>query len=279
MSVWEAILLGVVQGITEFLPISSSGHLILVPWLLGWGEPGLMFSVGVHLGTLAAVIIYFRRDLFSMALALPKGVASGQPLRDPTSRLALIIVVGSIPAAIVGLTAGTALEDFFHAGGGGNLAIALVAVMLIVVALALGWAERVANHRRPIDDITMKDGVLIGLAQALALFPGVSRSGGTITAGLFLGFRREAAARFSFLLGVPAVLGAGLFEVRNLIDNGLAGGELPVFAAGILTSAIVGYLSIAFLLRFLVRHSTLIFIVYRIAFGLLVLSLLALGFR
>jgi undecaprenyl-diphosphatase len=247
--------------------------------LFGWGEPGLMFSVGVHLGTLAAVIIYFRRDLFSMALALPKGIASGQPLRDPTSRLALIIVVGSIPAAIVGLTAGTALEDFFHAGGGGNLAIALVAVMLIVVALALGWAERVANHRRPIDDIRMKDGVLIGLAQALALFPGVSRSGGTITAGLFLGFRREAAARFSFLLGVPAVLGAGLFEVRNLIDNGLAGGELPVFAAGILTSAIVGYLSIAFLLRFLVRHSTLIFIVYRIAFGLLVLSLLALGFR
>lgn len=278
MSVWEAILLGLVQGITEFLPISSSGHLILVPWLFGWDEPGLMFSVGVHLGTLAAVIIFFWRDLVSMTLALPRGVVSGQPLRDPMSRLALIIVVGSIPAAIVGLTAGDALDEFFHAGGGENLAIALVALMLIVVGLALGWAERVATHRRPIDDITMKDGVLIGLGQALALFPGVSRSGGTITAGLFLGFRREAAARFSFLLGVPAVLGAGLFELRTLLDNGLSDGELPVFAAGILTSAIVGYLSIAFLLRFLVRHSTLVFIAYRIGLGLLVLSLVALGF-
>lgn len=279
MSVWEAILLGVVQGITEFLPISSSAHLILVPWLFGWDEPGLMFSVGVHLGTLAAVIIYFWNDLFAMALALPKGIASGNPLRDPMSRLAVIIVVGSIPAAIVGLTAGDVLDEFFHEGGGGDLAIVLVAIMLIVVGLVLGWAERVAKHRRTIDDITMKDGALIGLAQALALFPGVSRSGGTITTGLFLGFRREAAARFSFLLGVPAVLGAGLFELRNLLDNGLVDGELPVFAAGILTSAIVGYLSIAFLLRFLVRHSTLVFIAYRIGFGLLVLSLVALGFR
>ena len=277
MSVWEAILLGVVQGITEFLPISSSGHLILLPWLFGWDEPGLMFNVGVHLGTLSAVMIYFWRDLCGMAIALPRGIMSGQPFRDPLSRLALIIIAGSVPAAIVGFTASDALDEFFHSGGGGDLAIALVALMLIAVGLVLWFAERRANHHRAIDCVTTKDGVIIGLAQALALFPGVSRSGGTITAGLLLGFRREAAARFSFLLGVPAVLGAGMIEVRHLMDNGLADGQLPVFAAGIITSAVVGYLSIAFLLRFLVRHTTLSFIAYRIALGLLVLSLIAFG--
>lgn len=279
MSVWEAILLGVVQGTTEFLPISSSGHLILVPWLLGWDDPGLTFSVGVHLGTLSAVMIYFWRDLLAMALALPKGLATGKPTRDPMSLLALIIIVGSIPAAIVGFTVADLLDEFFHSGGGGDLAIVLVALMLMAVGLVLWQAEKVATHRRAIDDISIKDGVLIGLAQALALFPGVSRSGSTITAGLFLGLRREAAARFSFLLGVPAVLGAGIIEVWNLIENGVGDGELPVLAAGMLTSAIVGYASIAFLLRFLVGNSTRIFIAYRLAFGLLVLLLLAVGFR
>lgn len=279
MSIWEAILLGIVQGITEFLPISSSAHLIVIPWLFGWNEPGLMFNVGVHLGTLAAVIVYFWRDLVEMALALPRGIASGQPMRDPMSRLALIILVGSIPAGIVGLPASDAIDEYFHSGGGGDLAIALMAVMLMGVGLLLWQAERAATHRRTIEVITMKDGVLIGLAQAVALFPGVSRSGSTITVGLFRGLRREAAARFSFLLGVPAVFGAGLIELRHLLNEGLADGEGTVFAAGIVTSAVVGYIAIAFLLRFLVRHTTLVFIVYRLAFGLLVLSLIAVGFR
>jgi undecaprenyl-diphosphatase len=279
VSIWEAIVLGIVQGITEFLPISSSGHLILVPWLFGWTEPGLTFNVGVHIGTLAAVVIYFWRDLFGMAVALPRGIIARQPMRDPKSYLATIIILGSIPAAIVGLTLGDRIEAFFHSGDGGRLAIVLIACALIVVGVMMAIAERRAVHHRTIEDIRGRDGLLIGLAQALALFPGVSRSGSTITAGLFLGLRREAAARFSFLLGVPAVVGAAAFEVRNLVTNGLSDGEATVFVAGILTSGIVGYISIAFLLRFLVSHTTMIFTVYRVLFGVLVLSLLATGLR
>lgn len=279
MSVWEAIVLGIVQGITEFLPISSSGHLILLPWLFGWDEPGLMFNVGVHIGTLAAVVIYFRRDLFAMTLALPRGIVNRDPLRDPMSFLAVIIIIGSIPAAIVALTLGGRIESFFHTGEGGTLAIVVIACLLMAVGLLMALAERVADQRRPIESISTRDGVMIGVAQALALFPGVSRSGSTITAGLFLGLRREAAARFSFLLGVPAVVGAAVFELRTLLDEGLAADERLVFAAGIVTSGIVGYVSIAFLLRFLVRHTTAIFVVYRVAFGLLVLSMVAAGVR
>jgi undecaprenyl-diphosphatase len=279
VSIWEAIVLGIVQGITEFLPISSSGHLILVPWLFGWDEPGLTFSVGVHIGTLAAVIIYFWRDLFGMALALPRGIAARQPLRDPMSFLAIIIIVGSIPAAVVGLTLGDRIEAFFHAGEGGTLAIGLISLALILVAMLMLLGERLADHRRPMEEIRFRDGIIVGLAQSVALFPGVSRSGSTITAGLFLGFRRETAARFSFLLGIPAVVGAAAIEVRHAVTNGLADGETLVLAIGILTSGVVGYASIAFLLRFLVRHSTAVFILYRIVFGLLILSLLAFGFR
>lgn len=278
MSIWEAILLGIIQGITEFLPISSSGHLILVPWLLGWDEPGLLFNVGVHVGTLMAVVIYFWRDLFAMAVALPRGILNRKPLAEPMSFLAIVIILGSVPAAIVGLTLGDRIDDFFHTGDGGNLAIVLIAGALMLVGVLMAVAERVADRNRGIEDIRFRDGFLIGLAQALALFPGVSRSGSTITAGLFLGLRRESAARFSFLLGVPAVVGAAAFELRSLLDNGL-GDQTSVFIAGIVTSAIVGYLSIAFLLRFLVRNSTAIFTIYRVAFGLLVLGLLVAGVR
>ena len=279
MSIWEAIVLGIVQGTTEFLPISSSGHLILVPWLFGWEEPGLTFSVGVHIGTLMAVIIYFWRDLFSMAVALPKGIVTGQPLRDPKSFLAIIIILGTIPAVIVGLTLEDTIADFFHSGEGGDRALVLLAIALMLLGLMLALAERVAVHRRPIEDVTLRDGLLIGMAQALALFPGVSRSGSTITAGLFLGFRREAAARFSFLIGVPAIVGAAVLEIRNLINNGLSSDEAQVFATGIITSGIVGYIAIAFMLRFLVSHTTRIFILYRLLLGLLVLGLLATGLR
>lgn len=279
MSVWQAIVLGIIQGITEFLPISSSGHLILVPWIFGWEAPGLMFNVGVHIGTFAAVVVYFRRDILAMTLALPKGIINRDPLGDPMSFLALVILVGSIPAAIVAFTLGDQIEHFFHSGEGGRLAIVVIAGALIVLGLLMALAERIANQLRTSKEVTLRDGILVGLAQALALIPGVSRSGGTITTGLFLGFRREAAARFSFLLGVPAVFGAALLEARTLLDDGLAEDERVVFAAGIATSAIVGYLSIAFLLRFLVQHTTVVFTLYRLAFGLLVLALVVLGVR
>ena len=278
MTIGRAIFLGIVQGLTEFLPISSSAHLIIIPWLFGWPESGLTFDVALHLGTLTAVLFYFRRDLWEMIVALPRGIAAGQPTKDPMSRLALIIILGSIPAGIAGLLANDAIDSYFHSSNGDG-AIAIVAALLIGLGLLLAIAERVAQHRRSIVDIGARDGLIIGLAQALALLPGVSRSGSTITAGLFTGLKRDAAARFSFLLGVPAIVGAGALEIRNLLDTGLAPGELQPFVAGIISAAVVGYLAIAFLLRFLERRSTMVFVYYRFGLGALLLVLLALGLR
>lgn len=277
MEILRAIILGAVQGLTEFLPISSSAHLIIVPWLFGWEEPGLSFGVALHLGTLAAVLAHFRRDLVAMALAVPRGLLMRRPFDDPMARLGWIIILGSIPAAVAGLLFEHTIDRFFHAGEGGRLAIVAIGSSLILLGLLLALAERIASHRRPVATLDARDGFLVGLAQALALFPGVSRSGATITAGLFLGMKRDAAARFSFLLGIPAILGAGLFETRKVMVNGLAPGEATSFAAGMLTAAIVGYLAIAFLLRFLRTRSTTLFIVYRVALGVVLLLLVATG--
>lgn len=279
MTVFEAIVLGIVQGTTEFLPISSSAHLIIVPWLFGWDDPGLTFNVGVHIGTLAAVLLYFRRDLFAMTVALPRGLITGQPLGDPMSRLALVIILGSVPAAVIGLSGAGFIEDYFHDRGGGDTAMIITGLMLILVGILFAVGERVGRQRDNVETIGLRNGLLIGIAQATALIPGVSRSGSTITAGLFLGLRRDAAARFSFLLGIPAVVGASAFEVRRYLGNGLDDGQNLVFAIGILTSGVVGYLSIAFLLRFLQRYSLSTFILYRVSLGILIISLVVLGIR
>ena len=273
MGVFEAILLGVLQGLTEFLPISSSAHLLIVPWLLGWPEPGLAFNVALHLGTLAAVVTYFWRDLLAMAAGLLRGLKTRRWTADPDARLALIIAIGSIPAAVAGFLGSDALDAYFHSGGGGDRAIMVSALLLIGLGLLLALAEWLARHRRDLSDVTAWDGIVVGLAQALALLPGVSRSGSTITAGLFLGLRRDAAARFSFLLGVPAVAGAGLLEGIDLLRAGLPAEERLIFAAGTISAAVVGYLAIAFLLRFLQRHSALVFVWYRLVLGTAVLAL------
>lgn len=275
----RAIILGAVQGLTEFLPISSSAHLIIVPWLFGWEESGLTFDVALHLGTLAAVLVYFRREVLQMAVAVPRGVIERKPLDDPMSRLGWIIVLGSIPAAVAGFVAADTIDSFFHAGSGGDTAIVLVALLLIALAALLAVAERVARHARPVECINARDGLVVGLAQALALLPGVSRSGSTITAALFRGLQRDAAARFSFLLGIPAIVGAGVLETRTLLEGGLAPGEGWAFIAGMATAAVVGYLAIAFLLRFLRTRSTFVFIAYRVVLGLLLLTLVAAGVR
>lgn len=279
MSVWHALILGIVQGLTEFLPISSSGHLIFIPWLLGWDESGLTFDVALHLGTLTAVIIYFWRDLLEMTVALPRGVIQRRPLADPMSRLALFIIVGSIPAGIAGILFNDSIDNYFHSGGGGNRAIVVIAILLMALGVVLLLAERLAQHLRPMDKITARDSLLIGAAQALALLPGVSRSGSTITAGLLVGLRRETAARFSFLLGIPAIVGAGILETRKLIESGLPADERTHFVVGMISAAVVGYLTIAFLLRYLQRNSTLVFVAYRFAIGIALLSFIALGFR
>ena len=276
MGVLEAIILGVVQGVTEFLPISSSAHLLIVPWLFGWPEPGLAFNVALHLGTLLAVVTYFWRELVAMAAGLLRGLRVRRWTADPDARLALIIAIGSIPAAVAGFLGSDALDAYFHSGGGGDQAITVSALLLIGLGLLLALAEWLARHRRELSDVNAWDGILIGLAQALALLPGVSRSGSTITAGLFLGLRREAAARFSFLLGVPAVAGAGLLEGVKLLQVGLPAEERIIFAAGTVSAAVVGYLAIAFLLRFLQRYSTMVFVAYRLILGLALLAVVTL---
>jgi undecaprenyl-diphosphatase len=277
MTLLQAIVLGAVQGLTEFVPVSSSAHLILVPWLFSWPAPGLAFDVALHLGTLLAVLAYFWRDLLAMLAAGLRSLATRR-LDDPQARLAWVIALGTIPAVIAGALFDDALEAFFHDpnGGPGTLPILLIALLLGALGLVLWLAERLARHVRGLDSIGWRDGLLIGLAQALALLPGVSRSGSTLTAGLALGLRRDDAARFSFLLSVPIIIGAG---AKKLFDVAQAGGfeqEPLLFAAGVLTAAVVGYLSIHFLLRFLRRDSADVFAYYRwvLAAALVALALL-----
>jgi undecaprenyl-diphosphatase len=280
VSVWQAIVLGIVQGLTEFLPVSSSAHLIIVPWLLGWESPGLAFDSALHLGTLTAVLVYFWSDLLAMALAFPRAIqrpAAVLRSRDPADlmpRLALLIAIGTIPGAAIGLLAEDFIDGAYHPGGvAPDAVIVAVACALIALALLLLLAERVARHVRRMDSLTVRDAVVVGLAQAVALIPGVSRSGATITAGLFRGLTRADAARFSFLLGTPIVAAAGAKGLLDVLSSGLDAGQLGVFAIGLATSAIAGFAAIWGLLRYLQRASTVIFIIYRVVLGLLLLVL------
>ena len=271
MSLGQAIVLGIVQGLTEFLPISSSGHLRIVPAFLGWDDPGAAFTAVIQLGTMAAVLLYFRRDLVRIATAW---LAS---LRDPArrseldARLGWYLILGTIPIAIFGLAFKDQIEN-------GARDLYLIGVMLVLFGLVLLAAEALARRERPIATIGRRDAVVVGLAQALALVPGVSRSGATISAGLLLGFDRVSAARFSFLLSVPAVVLSGLFELRGVIDGSAEGavGAGPTAVATVL-AFVTGYASIAFLLRFLTTHSTAVFVGYRIVLGSAVLALAAAG--
>jgi len=267
VSLIEEIVLGVTQGLTEFLPISSTAHLRIVPAFLGWDDPGAAWTAVVQLGTMAAVLIYFRDDLLKIARAWLGS------LRDPAlrgsldARLGWYLVIGTIPIAIFGFIFRDQIET-----GGRNLY--LIGSTLIVFGFVLLAAERVGSKSRRLEDLTNRDGVTIGLAQALALVPGVSRSGATLSAGLFEGLDRLNAARFSFLLSVPAVVLSGLFELRHA---GTAGGTVVGLVVATLLAFVVGYVSIAFLLRYLTSHSTIVFVVYRVILGALVLVLVASG--
>lgn len=278
----KAIILGAVQGLTEFLPISSSVHLIIVPWLLGWEPFGLAFDVALHIGTLSAVFVYFYRDLREIILGTLRGLpdlAHGRFPNDPMGRIGVFIALASIPAAIVGLLAESAIDEYFHQDPISDTAIAISAVVLIVMGLLLGAADRYGRRRagtnREFRTIGLGDALLIGCAQAFALLPGVSRSGSTITAGLFTGLSRPVAARFSFLLGVPIVLAAGLAEMTDLVREGVPANERGPFIAGVLSAAVVGYLSIAGLMRFLQHRSVDVFVIYRVVLGLFLLGVVA----
>ena len=272
---WKAVILGAVQGVAELLPISSSAHLVLVPWLFGWPNPGLVFDVALHIGTLAAVLIYFWGDLWGMLTAVLGGVARGKPLAEPQARLGLMVVAASVPGAAIGAAFNSRIDAFFHGQAANRTALVVIAVALIVMGLLLAVAERAARHARDLNAVTFRDALIIGAAQAFALIPGVSRSGSTLTTGLFLGLRRETAARFSFLLSVPITAGAALKEMVDLVQaGGLRPGEWVPFAIGIVTAGVVGYGCIAWLLRYLQRATTTIFTVYRVLLGLIILILL-----
>jgi undecaprenyl-diphosphatase len=260
----HAAILGIVQGLTEFLPISSSAHLILVPKLLGWNDPFIdsaAFDVMLHMGTLVALLVYFWRDLIEIIGA---GLASIRDRRigdDPQRRLAWLLVISVIPAAILG----AALEGFFDQAFREHYQ--WIAVFVLVGATLLWLGERRGTQTRGLDGMVLRDAVTIGAAQALALFPGTSRSGITIAAGLLLGLKREAAARFSFLMAVPVIAGAGIWKARTLVGASLGGTQVNELIVGIVTSAIFGFVAIAFLLRFLRTNPTTVFIAYRIVFA------------
>jgi undecaprenyl-diphosphatase len=268
MSSVEAVVLGAVQGLTEFLPISSSGHLRIVPALLGWPDPGAGFTAVVQLGTMAAVLIYFRAGLLRIGSAWVGELRV--PYREATheAKLGWFIVLGTIPISIFGFLFRNQIES-----GARNLY--LIGSALILFSLVMVLAEHVATRTRALADMDGRDGFYIGMAQSLALVPGVSRSGATISAGLFRDFDRVAAARYSFLLSVPAVVLSGLFELRKVGEAG--GPSIAATAVATLVAFVIGYASIAWLLRYLSAHSLAIFVVYRIALGTLVLALTAAG--
>jgi undecaprenyl-diphosphatase len=262
----QALILGIIQGLTEFLPISSSGHLIVVPDLLGWEEHDLTFDVALHVGTFAAVLAYFRRDWLRFFRSFLRDASEhGMALAHfrPDSRLLLLLALGSLPAGVVGIVFGDAIED-------NPRGVALVASMLIAVGALMWVAEMRGRRSEGLESVGLGRAMLIGAAQAVALIPGTSRAGITISAGLFAGMTREAAARFSFLLATPAIAGAALVELPDLFSNSSDTGTLPV-AVGTLSSAAVGFVAIWFLLRFLQTNSLRVFVVYRLTLGLTVL--------
>jgi undecaprenyl-diphosphatase len=272
--VLQAIVIGVVQGLTEFLPISSSAHLIVLPRLLGWDDPFLNsaeFDVMLHLGTLAALLAYFWRDVGRLARAAVRIVAERRIGGDPERRLAALLAVTVVPAAVVGAL----FEDFFDETF--RDAIGLVAVLLVVGATLLFLAERFGGGRRPLDRLRLRDAVVVGAAQALALFPGISRSGITIAAGLAVGLEREAAARFAFLMGIPIIAGAGAWKVRAIVAGDAVAFDPIVLAAGVIASAIAGFVAIWALLAYLRSHSTAVFIAYRLGFAALVAAVFVFG--
>ena len=267
MSVFEAIVLGIVQGLSEFLPISSTAHLRIVPAFAGWDDPGAAFTAVTQLGTMAAVLLYFRNDLLRIGRAWLPSIRNPALRGGVDARLGWYIVLGTIPIGIFGL----AFKDQIESGARD---LYLIGTMLIVLGLVLLAAEKVGTRRRHLDDIERRDGLVIGLAQALALIPGVSRSGSTISAGLFLGFDRESAARYSFLLSVPAVVLSGLVELLSIVTGKSENApSLGLLALSTALAFVVGYVSIAALLRYLTSHSTIVFVVYRVALGTIVLAL------
>ncbi len=276
MTILQAIVLGITQGVTEFAPVSSSGHLILVPWLFGWSilnDPNFnkTFDVALHVGTLLGALVYFRRDVARYLVAWIRSIRA-RSIATTDERLAWALVIGTIPGGL----AGALLEDVIQEKLGQPITIA---VMLAVFGVVLVVVDRIAGVRRGVEDLTVRDGLVLGIAQAIALQPGVSRSGVTITAGRAMGLDRAGAARFSFLLSMPIIAGAGVFKGLDLVQAGMPAGMAGPFLWGTLSSAVSGFLVIAFLLSYLRKHDFAVFLWYRLAVAALVIGLVVSGTR
>ena len=273
----QAIVLGVTQGLTEFLPVSSSGHLVIVPWLFKWDEPGLAFDAALHLGTLLAVALYFWRDIVELVAALPTAIRHPRlALTAPNpretagtqhARLALLLIIGCIPGGIAGVLLQSTVDDFFHNAAHRDRAIVMIAALLMVFAVLLYLADRSDRGDRRIEQLTIRDAITVGVAQAFAIFAGTSRSGVTLTAGLANGVRRADAARFSFLLGAPIIAAAGVQGTARLIRDGTGDIGTSKLIVGVAVSAITGAIAISGLMRYLQYAGTAVFVVYRIVMG------------
>jgi undecaprenyl-diphosphatase len=278
MLVFQSIILGIVQGLAEFIPISSSAHLVIIPWLFGWNNPtltSLTFDVALHLGTLLAVLVFFASDWARLIGAWFKSVFQFKIGDDPDRRMAWYLVLACIPGGISGVLLESKIGQAFHSDPIPKGSMLFMAGAIALLALLLWLADKLATHRRAFGKIKARDALYIGLAQAFAVIPGVSRSGSTITAGLAVGLEREAAARFSFLLSAPIIAGAGLKSLYDLLKQVkagvIAGTELAIFPIGFVAAAISGFLCIKFLLAYLRKHSTAVFVWYRFALAALVL--------
>ncbi len=268
----QAIIIGIVQGLTEFLPVSSSAHLILLPRVLGWDDALINsseFVVMLHMGTLAALLVYFWRDVLDLLAAFWALLRERSFGDDPKRKLSLVLLLTIIPAALFGLVFEDWIDEFFYD------AVMVIPFILVVGAALLWLAERFGTRDRDLEQTTFGDAAFIGITQALALFPGISRSGITIAAGLFRGLKRDSAARFAFLMGIPIIGGAGLWKTRTIVSGGAGDIDIAVLAAGVIAAAISGWLAIGFLLRYLRNHSTGIFIAYRLVAAAVFLVLLA----
>jgi undecaprenyl-diphosphatase len=269
VTIFQAIILGVVQGLTEFLPVSSSAHLVLTPYLLGWqisAEQEFIFDVLVQMGTLAAVIVYFWRDLWEIITAFVKGIVQRKSFENQNSRLAWYLILATVPAGALGLTVKKVVEAAFDS-------VTMTGVFLLATALLLALAEVIGKRTRIINQITWLDALWIGCFQAISIFPGVSRSGATITGAMTRHLERGAAARFSFLMSIPVMLAAGLLEIIDLMNSPILADFLPAVITGFVAAGVVGYLSIHWFLKYLARRSLFVFSGYCAVIGVLVIIL------
>lgn len=273
INIVQAVVLGIVQGLTEFLPISSTGHLKVVSVALGWGDPTIAFTASLELGSIIAVIWYFWGDVVQITVGAFKAIQVSD-FQSQDFRLALGIALGTLPIVFFGLMLKVFVPDFDHSP---LRSLRAIAIASIVMSLLLGMAEKLGKRKRNFDALGVQDGVLMGLAQAMAIIPGVSRSGSTLTAGLFMGLERATAARFSFLLAIPAITLTGLVELNDALEGGLGDANLVPLIVGIISAAVFSYAAIAWLLRFLQTQNTWIFVWYRLAFGAAILGAIATG--